>query len=66
MTIDEAKAKGIEHAKKGLSLTPFDCKDVDAEIFAFCKASMPTSTAKVYAKLRGAFNKGWCKIVAQD
>lgn len=66
MTIEEARIKGTEHANKGLSLSPYDCKDIDAEIFASCKASASKSRAEQYGKLRCAFNKGWCEVVAQN
>jgi hypothetical protein len=65
VTINEAKIKGAEHAKQGLSLSPFDCKDVDAEILASCKASPCKSRAKQYAELRSSFNKGWHEVNAQ-
>jgi hypothetical protein len=57
MTKQEAKKAGEKHAEAGKQCTPYDCREIDAVIFAATKnAKRP---AKAYATLRDAFNRGW-------
>jgi hypothetical protein len=48
---------GRNHFAQGKQTTPHDCREVDAAIFAVVRGS--DRPAKMYALLRGAFNKGW-------
>ena len=62
MTINELKIAGKEHFEAGKTLTPFECRDIDAKIFAAVRGT--ERPAKEYAKLRGAFNKGFVEACA--
>lgn len=57
ITKAEMMEAGKQHAAAGGVLTPFDCRNVDAKIFAAMKHQ--ERPAKFYADMRGAFNKGW-------
>lgn len=59
MTTKQAKEAGRKHAEAGKSCTPFECRGIDANIFAIIKTMSPIEQAKTYKKLRGAFNRGW-------
>ncbi|MBV2160221.1 hypothetical protein [Achromobacter denitrificans] len=64
----ELMKRGADHCKAGKQLTPFDCRDIDAELFAEAKQQAAAATspmarctiqARVYRTLRAAFNNGW-------
>lgn len=57
MTTKQLKDLGAEHFAAGKALTPFDCREIDAKLFAIAKSA--ERPGKEYAKLRGAFNKGF-------
>jgi hypothetical protein len=57
MTSKDAREAGRKHAELGLKNTPYDCKEFDKKLFELVKNEARPS--KSYAKLRGAFNKGW-------
>lgn len=68
MTKQEMFRRGEEHAKAGRRCTPFECQQVDKELFAAMKTQ--PKPAKWYAAMRGAFNRGWdaqyAKMVMSD
>ena len=51
--------KGQEHFNQEKSLSPFECRMIDKEIFDFTKTQDKMSSAKMYSILRCQFNKGW-------
>jgi hypothetical protein len=57
MTTNELKTAGRDHFAAGKQLTPFDCQAIDARIYAAIRGT--ARPAKEYAKLRGAFNRGF-------
>jgi hypothetical protein len=57
MTTKQAKQLGTQHANEGKELTPFACREIDAQMFAAVRGT--ERPAKEYAKLRGAFNRAW-------
>jgi hypothetical protein len=57
MTTKQAKQLGMQHAIDGKELTPFACREIDAQIFAAVRET--ERPAKEYAKIRGAFNRAW-------
>lgn len=61
MTADEKSMfeLGMKYQQAGLMLTPNDCQPVDQFIFAEVHGLERTEQAKIYNRLRGAFNRGW-------
>jgi hypothetical protein len=60
--------RGADHCKAGKQLTPFDCRSIDAELFAVANRAATKATdytsrvtiqARTYRRLRAAFNAGW-------
>lgn len=64
MNKNELMQRGSKHFADGKMMTPFDCQAIDKEIFAAVKTA--ERPFKLYAQLRGAFNKGWMKAHAQS
>lgn len=68
MNEGDAKALGAQHARDGKQCTPFDCREIDAQILAVARQESAqiddhmervAVQASVYKGLRGAFNDGW-------
>ncbi|PWU30696.1 hypothetical protein DK254_00120 [Pseudomonas sp. RW407] len=61
MTADEQSMfeLGAKYQQAGLMLTPYDCQPVDQFIFAETRGLDRTERARIYNRLRGAFNRGW-------
>lgn len=67
---EEMTKLGADHFMAGKKLTPFECQEIDAILFAEskrdaapsdCSMARACNRAKIYNALRGAFNDGWMR-----
>ena len=68
MTKKEMKKLGELHAENGLTISPKECQEIDAMIFEYSRLACKhisdhidrgIARARIYKKMRGAFNSGW-------